>query len=39
MEIRELLKTGITQKKIAQKYDVHDSTISYIKNKKRWSHL
>jgi hypothetical protein len=38
-EIRELLKTNLTQKKIAEKYGIDKSLISYIKSGKNWSHI
>ena len=35
-EIRQMLKQGETQKKIAEHFEVDQSTISYIKTGKRW---
>jgi hypothetical protein len=39
LNIRELLKKGVTQKEIASKYGVRQTTISRIKNKDRWNHI
>jgi hypothetical protein len=38
-EIRELLKQGLNQKQIANRYGVDQSVISKIKNGKAWSHI
>jgi DNA-binding transcriptional regulator YiaG len=38
-EIRELLKTSISQSKIARLYGVAPTTISKIKNNKKWKQL
>lgn len=37
--IRELHSNGIKQNEIACKYNIHDSAISRIINKKRWGHI
>ena len=39
IEIAELLQQNHSVKEIAQKYNVHTSTISNIKNKTSWQHL
>lgn len=38
-EIRSLLETGISQRKIASIYGVHQIQVSRIKTGKRWSHV
>lgn len=37
-EIRCLVEAGEKQRKIAEKYGVHQSAVSRIANRKRWSH-
>jgi DNA-binding NarL/FixJ family response regulator len=37
--IRELLAQGMSQKRIADQFDLNQSTISNIATKKRWGHL
>tara|TARA_R110000868_G_scaffold66014_2_gene196954 strand:- start:962 stop:1450 length:489 start_codon:yes stop_codon:yes gene_type:complete len=38
-EIREMLKSGLTYKTIAAKFDVNQATIGYIKQDKIWRHV
>ncbi len=37
-EIKEMIKNGISQNKIAEKYQVHNTLISLIKNNKVWNY-
>lgn len=37
--IRECLKTNASQAAIARKFRVHQSTVSLIKNGRRWAHV
>lgn len=39
LEIREILKTGICQRRIAEKYGMAYSAITYIKQRKTWNHI
>ena len=39
IEIRNLLKSGLTQTEIAKKFHVHPSHISRINSKEVWSHI
>jgi hypothetical protein len=39
IEIRELLSQGLKQKEIAQRYDVHQGTISAIKCEQTWTNV
>lgn len=39
LEIREKLKSGISQGKIAKEYGVRQTSISAIKNRKTWKHI
>lgn len=39
IEIKNLLLSGMKQKDIAQKYNIHSSIISEIKNNKTWKHI
>ncbi len=39
IEIRALLKSGMKQKEIAQKFNVDPSTISYINIGRKWQHV
>lgn len=38
-EIKELLKKGLSQRKIAQKYKVSQSTVNKIKQEKTWKNI
>jgi hypothetical protein len=38
-KIRQLLSMGITQRRIAEQFDVVQGIISNIKNNKNWSHV
>jgi predicted XRE-type DNA-binding protein len=38
-EIIELSNSGISQKEIANQFEINNSTVSKIINKKRWKHL
>jgi predicted XRE-type DNA-binding protein len=39
IQIQELLLNGMTQRRIARRFGVQQSTISRIKNGQRWGHL
>jgi len=38
-EIRKMLDLGVSGAKLARKYNVSTTIISYIKNKKTWTHV
>lgn len=39
LEIRKLIKEGLTNIEIAKKYNVHHATISLIRLEKTWNHI
>jgi hypothetical protein len=38
-KIRQLISMGLSQKEIGERFNANRVTISYIKNKKTWSHV
>jgi len=39
LEIRSLSEIGYTQKEISEQFNIHQSLVSCIKNRKIWKHI
>lgn len=39
IEIKRLIKNGVTNREIARKFNIGETTIAQIKTKKRWKHV